>query len=190
MLANMASSVYLLASTLLLHFQACLAVPHQARTVNDILSGLQSINNQLDTLSASLRNFNGGLEGTLAALQIQGQTMDLVHIIDDATGATNGTSNLNQADSITVTNRVVQLQDDIFSTLDLLEEKKPAFDTAVLGLASASILVRADLEALQSSTRLLGNAIVQRLVASLRSLGPLITGNIDFHFSHALRRYA
>ncbi|CEL09004.1 hypothetical protein ASPCAL12148 [Aspergillus calidoustus] len=186
----MTSSLYFLAFTLLIQFQTCLAVPHQARTVNDILSGLQSINNQLDALSASLRNFNGGLQGTLAALQIQGQTMDLVHIIDNATGATNGTSNLNQAESITITNRVVQLQDDIFSTLDLLEEKKPAFDTAVLGLASASILVRADLEALQSSTRLLGNAIVQRLVMSLRGLGPLITGNIDFHFSHALRHYA
>ncbi|KAL4860510.1 hypothetical protein BDV12DRAFT_181475 [Aspergillus spectabilis] len=97
--------------------------------------------------------------------------MDLAGIIDDATGATNRTSNINEQDSITITNRVVQLQDDIFSTLDPLEEKKPAFDTDVLGLASASILVRAKLEALQSSTTLLVNAIVQRLVATLRSLG-------------------
>jgi hypothetical protein len=174
----------------LLYFQASSAVPHQPRTAGNILSGLQSINNQLNTLGNSLRNFNGGLDGTLAALQIQGQTMELVHIIDDATAATNQTSNLNEQDSVAITNRVVQLQDVIFSTLDLLEAKKPTFDTAVLGVASASILVRADLEALRSSTAALGHAIVQRLVQTLRNLGPLLTGSIDFHFFHALHVYS
>ncbi|KAL2866058.1 cell wall mannoprotein 1 family protein [Aspergillus lucknowensis] len=174
----------------LLPLQAVFAVHHQARSVDDMLSGLDSIDNQLGTLSNSLQGFEGGLDGTLAALQIQGQTMDLVHVIDDATAATNQTSNLNKNDSITLTNRVAKLQDVIFSTLDLLEAKKPAFDTAVLGVASASILVKADLDALRSSTAILGRAIVQRLDRSLQNLGPLLTGNIDFHFVHAIQLYS
>ncbi|KAL2829910.1 hypothetical protein BJY01DRAFT_254816 [Aspergillus pseudoustus] len=128
-------------------------IPEPGEILGDPLAGFESFNHffskQVPVLEKDLAEdaaqcYSGSLRSATSAVaskapsphsKSKAQTMGLVHIIDNATGATSGTSNLNQADSITITitNRVVQLQDDILSTLGLLKEKKPAFDTAVLG---------------------------------------------------------
>lgn len=160
------------------------------RDATPILNSLDTITNNLHSLGNLLEKFNGGFNGTLAALQIQGETGNVQTAIDNGVNATNKVQPLNNDESTRVTNVVVELQSDIYHVLDLLVAKKPAFDTAILGAASASFLVKLDLQGLRNSTARLGNGIVSKLVDDLQHLGPLVTSDIDYHFAEALRVYS
>lgn len=164
-----------------------LIIPRDAAPV---LSSLDAITTQLHSLGGLVQKFNGGGNGTLAALEIQGKTGDLKTTVDNGTTAINKIQPLNESDSAKVVNVVVELQSDIYDLLDLLVEKKPAFDTAILGVGSASFLVKIDLEDLKKSTGLLGSAITEKLVDELKRLAPLVTSDIDFHFAQAIKAFS
>ncbi|KAL2852032.1 hydrophobic surface binding protein A-domain-containing protein [Aspergillus pseudoustus] len=164
-----------------------LSIPRDATPV---LSALATIKNQLHAVGDLVEVFNGGFNGTFAALQIQGETGELGTAINNGVTAIKRIQPLNQADSAQVVNVVVALQSDIYGLLDLLVEKKPAFDTAIFGIGSASFLVKIDLQTLRNSTTQLGNAITSKLVEDFQRLAPLITSSIDFHFSQALAVYS
>ncbi|KAJ0418728.1 hydrophobic surface binding protein A-domain-containing protein [Aspergillus carlsbadensis] len=160
------------------------------RDATPILSALDTITTQLHTVGDLVEVFTGGFNGTFAALQIQGETGELRTAINNGVSAIRNIQPLNEADSVQVVNVVVALQSDIYGLLDLLVEKKPAFDTAIFGIGSASFLVRIDLQTLRNSTAQLGSAITSKLVDELQRLAPLITSSIDFHFSQALAVYS
>ncbi|KAL2808875.1 hydrophobic surface binding protein A-domain-containing protein [Aspergillus granulosus] len=164
-----------------------LSIPRDATPV---LSALDTIKSQLHTVGDLVEVFTGGFNGTFAALQIQGETGELRTAINNGVAAIKRIQPLNEADSAQVVNVVVALQSDIYNLLDLLVQKKPAFDTAILGIGSASFLVKIDLQILRNSTAQLGNAITSKLVEEFQRLAPLITSSIDFHFSKALAAYA
>lgn len=160
------------------------------RDATPILNSLHTITNNLHSLGSLLEKFNGGFNGTLAAIQIQGETGKVQTAIDNGVDAASRVQPLNEDESTRVTNVVVELQSDIYRVLDLLVAKKPAFDTAILGFASASFLVKLDLQELRKSTARLGSGIVSKLVDDLQRLGPLITSDIDYHFAEALMIYS
>ncbi|KAL3458880.1 hydrophobic surface binding protein A-domain-containing protein [Aspergillus heterothallicus] len=160
------------------------------RDATPVLSALDTIKNQLYTVSDLVEVFTGGFNGTFAALQIQGETGELGTAINNGVTAIKRIQPLSEADSVEVVNTVVALQSDIFGLLDLLITKKPAFDTAIFGIGSASFLVKLDLQNLRNSTAQLGTAITSKLVAQVQRLAPLITSSIDFHFSQALEVYS
>lgn len=155
-----------------------------------ILNSLDTITSQLRTLGDLLESFNIAPNNTAAALQIQGETMTLQTDVDDGITATSGVQPLNEGDSVVVTEAVVGLQTDVYHVLDQLVAKKPVFDQAILGVGSASALVRSDLLGLRNSTLELGSGIVSKMVEDLQRLGPLVTYDIDYHFAEALRVYA
>lgn len=157
------------------------------RDATPILDRLDTITNNLHSLGSLLEKFNGG---TLAAIQIQGETGKVQTAIDNGVDAASKVQPLNEDESTRVTNVVVELQSDIYHVLDLLVAKKPVFDTAILGFASASFLVKLDLQKLRKSTARLGSGIVSKLVDDLQRLGPLITSDIDYHFAEALMIYS
>ncbi|KAL2849641.1 hydrophobic surface binding protein A-domain-containing protein [Aspergillus pseudodeflectus] len=160
------------------------------RDATPILSALDTITNQLHTVGDLVEVFTGGFNGTFAALKIQGETGELGTAINKGVTAIKNIQPLNEADSAQVVNVVVALQSDIYGLLDLLVQKKPAFDRAIFGIGSASFLVKIDLQNLRKSTAQLGDAITSKLVDEFQRLAPLITSSIDFHFSQALDVYA
>ncbi|OJJ06024.1 hypothetical protein ASPVEDRAFT_87347 [Aspergillus versicolor CBS 583.65] len=164
-----------------------LTIPRDAAPV---LSSLDTITGQLHSLGGLVQKFSGGGNGTLAALEIQGKTGDLKTTVDNGTTAIKKIEPLDEGDSSKVVNVVVELQSDIYDLLDLLVDKKPAFDTAILGVGSASFLVKIDLEGLQKSTGQLGEAITSKLVEELKRLAPLVTSDIDFHFAQAIKAFS
>ncbi|KAL2786516.1 hydrophobic surface binding protein A-domain-containing protein [Aspergillus keveii] len=161
-----------------------------SRDATPVLSALDTITNQLHTVGDLVEVFNGGFSGTFAALKIQGETSELGTAINNGVKAIQNIQPLNEADSAQVVTVVVALQSDIYGLLDLLVEKKPAFNTAILGIGSASFLVKIDLQNLRKSTAQLGDAITSKLVDEIQRLAPLITSSIDFHFSQALAVYS
>lgn len=160
------------------------------RDATPVLSSLDAITTQLHALGRLVEKFDGGANGTLAALEIQGKTGDLKTTVDKGTTAIKKIQPLNENDSAKVVNVVVELQSDIYDLLDLLVQKKPAFDTAILGVGSASFLVKIDLEGLQKSTEQLGETITSKLVDELKRLAPLVTSDIDFHFAQAIKAFS
>lgn len=155
-----------------------------------ILAGVQDITNDMTTMNNTLNTFDGGLVGTLTALQIQGESQSLLSDINNLTATVNATAPLNQKDSVTVTNSVVGLQPYIYSLLDNLDNHHQAFETAILGVASATSLVESDLKNLQNATMALGNAVISKLIPELQSLAPLVTYQIDFHFQRSIQLYS
>ncbi|KAL4866219.1 hypothetical protein BDV12DRAFT_173287 [Aspergillus spectabilis] len=160
------------------------------RDATPVLSSLDAITNKLHSLGDLVEKFEGGFNGTFAALQIQSETGKLRTIINDGAATITNTNPLNEDDSVQIVNVVVSLQADIYDLLDLLVAKKPAFDTAILGIGSASFLVKIDLQNLRNSTAQLGSAITEKLVEELQRLAPLITSDIDFHFARAVGVYS
>jgi hypothetical protein len=155
-----------------------------------IVAGIKNVTNDIVTINSTLNTFNGSLIGTLTALQIQGQAQDLLSGIESTTATANATSVLGQADSITVTNSVTGLQPFVYSLIDNFVARHQAFETAVLGVASATSLVESDLTNIKNATDALGNAIISKLVPEIQKLAPLVTSEIDFHFQRALQVYS
>ncbi|KHN97403.1 Cell wall galactomannoprotein [Metarhizium album ARSEF 1941] len=160
------------------------------RDVTSIKAALDAISRQLVTMNATLNGFNGGAEGTLTALKIQGQAMDLQKDIQSGTSAAKSSGPLNDRDSSTIAFGITDLTGKIYDVLDNIITKKPAFDTAIFGVGSASFLVRSDLQNLKNDTDLFGAAVTEKLVKSVRDVSPLVISAIDFHFDQALKVYA
>ena len=161
-------------------------VPRDANSIN---AALTTISNQVSTLNATLNTFNGGAAGTLTALKIQGQATDLKNDVDKAASAAQSSSALSDADSASVAYGVVALAPKIYSVLDNIVRKKPAFDTAIVGIGSASGLVKQDLIDLKKATDAFGGNLTGKFVPSVAKVAPLLIGAIDFHFDQALKVY-
>lgn len=167
-----------------------LGIAQAASGADAIVAGIKDITTQIVTINSTLNTFNGSLIGTITALQIQGQAQDLLTKINSTTATTNATSPLSQADSITVTNSVTGLQPYVYSLLDNFNAHHQAFETAVLGVASATILVESDLTNIKNATDALGDAIITKLTPDIQKLAPLVTSEIDFHFQRSLQVYS
>ena len=160
------------------------------RDVNSITTSLTTISNQLVTMNDTLNQFQGGFNGTLLALQIQVEASTLQNDISSATSAVQQSGALDDADSATVAFSIVALSSNIYAVLNNLVGKKPAFDNAILGIASASSLVESDLQNLKNGTDTLSQALNSKFDASIQHVAPLVVANIDFHFSRTIAIYA
>lgn len=160
------------------------------RDANSITASLTTISNQLVAMNSTLNQFQGGFNGTLLALQIQGEASTLLGDINDATTVTQQSAMLDDADSATVAFSVVSLSSNIYDLLDNLVRKKAAFDTAILGIASASFLVESDLVELKNGTDAFAQALSSKFDAAIKNVAPLVVADIDFHFSQAITVYA
>lgn len=160
------------------------------RDANSINAALSTITNQLVTMKTTLDGFNGGVQGTLTALKIQGQATDLQKDIQAAATAAKNSAPLNDQDSSTVAFSITALTTKIYDVLDAIVAKKPAFDKAILGIGSASFLVKSDLKNLKAATDDFGAALTDKFVKAVKDVSPLVISAIDFHFDQALKVYA
>ncbi|KAL1959461.1 hypothetical protein VTO42DRAFT_1906 [Malbranchea cinnamomea] len=160
------------------------------RDAGPIISAMDEISAQITTLRDKLSGFNGGLTGTITALEIHAQALKLAGIINDAADAAQDSDPLDENDSAQVANGVTGLQPQIFGVLDDIIAKKPAFDKAILGVLSARLLVKADLELLRGNTADFGAAVTEKLSPEFAKLAPLLLANIDAHFRQAVNVYS
>ncbi|KAM3503856.1 hypothetical protein MY10362_003935 [Beauveria mimosiformis] len=160
------------------------------RDVASISAALDAMSKQMMEINTTLNGFNGGVEGTLTALKIQDQVTDLRKDIQAGTTAATSSSPLNDQDSLTIVLGLTGLTGKVYHVLDNIIAKKPAFDRAILGVGSASFLVKADLQNLKRDTNTFGAAFSEKLVESIKDVAPLLISAIDFHYNQALKVYA
>lgn len=155
-----------------------------------IISSLTTITNDLTKINDTLNGFDGGILGTVTALQIQGDSDQLVKDINQATKVVNATDPLNDSDSLSISSAVLNLEPTIFSVLSNLVAHHSTFETALLGLLSATWLVEDDLKSQKTSTDALGAAITAKLSAEFQSIAPVIIQQIDSHFESAIKTFS
>ncbi|KZZ94306.1 Cell wall galactomannoprotein [Moelleriella libera RCEF 2490] len=160
------------------------------RDATSINASLDKITQSLVALNNTLNTFNGGLVGTFVALQIQNQALGLERDIDAAAGTASQSAPLSDTESASVAFAITALTRNIYDVLDNIVRKKPQFDRAILGIGSASGLVRSDLQNLQSATDKFGAALTEKFVPAVKNLAPLLISAIDHHFEEALKVYS
>lgn len=160
------------------------------RDATSINASLDKITQSLVALNNTLNTFNGGLVGTFVALQIQNQALGLERDIDAAAGTASQSAPLSDTESASVAFAITALTRNIYDVLDNIVRKKPQFDRAILGIGSASGLVKYDLQNLQSATDKFGAALTEKFVPAVKNLAPLLISAIDHHFEEALKVYS
>jgi hypothetical protein len=168
---------------------AAMASPGR-RDAKSINAALDTISKQLTTMNTTLNGFKVGHDVTITALKIQGQAMDLQKDIEAAAAAAKSSALLNDQDSADVALAVTGLTGGIYDVLDNIVLKKAVFDKAILGVGSASCLVKNDMNKFNNATDGFGAALTGKFVKSVKNVAPLVVSAIDFHFERALKVYA
>ena len=161
-----------------------------SRDVNSIIACLTTISTQLIAMNDTLNQFQGGFNGTLLALQIQSEASTLLNNINDATIVAKQSAVFDDSDSATIAFSVVSLSKSIYDILNNLVRKKPVFDTAILGIASASWLVESDMKSLKNGTDMFAQSLSLKFDSAVQYVAPLVVAGIDFHFNQAIASYA
>ncbi|PWY93564.1 antigenic cell wall galactomanno protein [Aspergillus sclerotioniger CBS 115572] len=159
------------------------------RDATSVISAVTTISTQLITLNTTVSNYPGGIEGTLSALQIQAETIQLEVDLKSAIIATRQSANFTDAESQKVAQAFITLEPQIASTLGNIVSKKPDFDDGLLGIASLSFLVKFDLQELSSLSKSLGTAVQAKLSGTYAQLAPLVLDEIAKAFREAIAAY-
>ena len=140
------------------------------RDASSIVDSMDDIASTIGELRGSLANFDPGIVGIVTALKIRAQALQLARIITDAKRTAEESEPLDESGSAEVANVVTRLQPHVLGVLDDMIAKKEAFDKAILGVGSARILVKSDLQLLRKNTADFGEAVAAKLNPSTLSL--------------------
>ncbi|PYH35113.1 cell wall mannoprotein 1 family protein [Aspergillus neoniger CBS 115656] len=160
------------------------------RDGSSVVSAVNTISTQLITLNTTVSNYPGGIEGTLSALQIQAETIQLEVDLKTAIKVTRQSANFTDTESQKVAEAFVTLEPQIASTLANIVSKKSDFDDGLLGIASLSFLVKFDLQELSILSKALGSAVQDKLSGTYAELAPLILNEISAAFKKAIAAYS
>ncbi|KAL7661995.1 hypothetical protein ACMYSQ_001358 [Aspergillus niger] len=160
------------------------------RDASSFVSAVNTISTQLVTLNTTVSSYPGGIEGTLSALQIQAETIQLEVDLKAAIKLTRLSANFTDTESQKVAEAFVTLEPQIASTLANIVSKKSDFDDGLLGIASLSFLVKFDLQELSILSKALGSAVQDKLSGTYADLAPLILNEISAAFKKAIAAYS
>lgn len=167
------------------------ASPVVKRDAASITSAITQIETNINTLNTTLNGFNkGDLFAIAEVLSIQKETDNLGDSISAATNAAKASAPLSDTDSGTVAVAVVNLQPQIFSLLNNIQSKKPAFDSAVLGVGSVSPQVKQSLQKQKQLSGDLGKAITAKLTPTYAAFAPTINQQIADAFDKAIATFS
>ncbi|CAK4033295.1 Hypothetical predicted protein [Lecanosticta acicola] len=168
-----------------------LAAPIAKRDAASIVTAINQIETNINSLNTTLNGFKeGDVLAAVEVLEIQQETETLGDSISAAAAAANASAPLNDTESGTVATAVVGLEPQIFSLLDNIQRKKPAFDSAILGVGSVSPQVEQDLEQQKALSAELGNAITAKLTQTYAAFAPVINQQIADAFDQAIATFA
>ncbi|KAL4919197.1 hydrophobic surface binding protein A-domain-containing protein [Aspergillus aurantiobrunneus] len=151
-----------------------------------VIDAVNTISESMVTLNSTVTSYQGGILGTVTALKIEFQSVALSNDLRDAIAVTSDSANFTEDESLNVSAAFIDLQPNIFSTLDNIVAKKPQFDTGLLGIGSLAFLVRANLESQRDLAAELGEAVAGKLTPTYAGLAPLLNAQIADKFEEAI----
>ena len=161
------------------------------RDANSIVNAITAIESRITTLNNTLNTFfPKSPTALLTVFAVQTETTQLGNAISAATDAANQTPALSDADSQTVALATLGLEPNIFSLLTNIESRKPAFDTAVLGIGSVSPTVEQSLKQQAQLSADLGTAIAAKLTAAFAGPAATVNADIASAFAKAVQIYS
>lgn len=144
----------------------------------------------LDDLITDLTNFEASLLGDLIPLtSIQMASFELGGRVNQASSQLESCDDLNHDDTAVAVEAVIMIVPKIHRVLDLIVEKKPEFDIAVLNYMSAGFIVEQDLLMLKNGTDKLSAALVEKCSPLVKQVLEAVTKNIDSWFDNAISKY-
>ncbi|MCJ1334448.1 hypothetical protein MMC10_011159 [Thelotrema lepadinum] len=161
------------------------------RDANSIVTAITAIESRIATLNNTLNTFfPRAPTALLTVLAVETETTQLGNSISAATSTVNQTPALSDADSQTVALATLGLEPNIFSLLTNIESRKPAFDTAILGVGSVSPTVEQSLKQQADLSAALGQAIAAKLTAEFAGPAATVNADIASAFAKAVQIYS
>ncbi|KAL4940238.1 hypothetical protein BDV06DRAFT_224291 [Aspergillus oleicola] len=154
-----------------------------------VITTVNTISSSMLTLNETVTSYAGGLLGTGTALKIEFQSLELANDLRSAISTTTDSANFTETESLNVAGSFIDLQPNIFSTLDNIVSKKAAFDRGLLGVASLGFLVRSNLETQRDLAAQLGEAVTVKLTATYAGIAPLLNEQIRGKFEEAIAAF-
>ena len=145
------------------------------RDLPTITNAVDNVNSALQSLDASVKNFNGASQ--VGDLQTQAENAQKA--IDSATSQVQGTSTISLSDALALQQNVQDLVTTANTTVDDLIAKKDVIDQAGVGG-----IVYSALQAQQSSGSALANAITSKVPSGVSQ----IAGGLSSQMTDALNR--
>lgn len=171
---------------------AASAFPHPEHTKRDgpaVVDAVQTISSSMVELNTTVSSYNGGVLGTATALKIEFQSLALANDLRDAISTTENSANFTEAESMDVSGAFLDLQPDIFSTLENIVGKKEEFENGLLGVASLGFLVKSNLEKQMRLAGELGDAVVVKLTETYAGIAPVVNQQIADKFEKAIAAF-
>ncbi|KAA8642018.1 hypothetical protein EYZ11_003946 [Aspergillus tanneri] len=160
------------------------------REANAVVDAVHKIADQMKALNTTVTSYDGGLLGTVTALKIEFKCITLSHDLKNAISTTESSPNFTDTESLSVSTSFLDLQPQIYSTLDNIVSKKPQFDNGLLGIGSLSFLVKHNLEEEKDLSAKLGSAVAAKLREPYASLAPTINKGIAEKFAAAIKVFS
>ncbi|KAL5337373.1 hydrophobic surface binding protein A-domain-containing protein [Aspergillus crustosus] len=154
-----------------------------------VIDAVNTISESLITLNNTVTSYRGGILGTVTALKIEFQSIALSNDLRAAIRTTTSSADFTEDESMLVSAAFIDLQPNIFTTLDNIVLKKPQFDNGLLGIGSLAFLVRSNLESQKDLAGQLGEAVTDKLTATFAVIAPLLNAQIAAKFDEALAAY-
>ncbi|KAL3473226.1 hydrophobic surface binding protein A-domain-containing protein [Aspergillus californicus] len=151
-----------------------------------VIDAVNTISDAMVTLNTTVTSYKGGLLGTVTALKIEFQSIALSNDLRSAIRTTTDSANFTEDESLYVSAAFLDLQPNIFSTLDNIVRKKPQFDNGLLGIGSLAFLVKSNLETQKDLAAQLGAAVVDKLTATFGGIAPILNAQIADKFAEAI----
>uniref|UniRef100_A0A060T890 ARAD1D05038p n=1 Tax=Blastobotrys adeninivorans TaxID=409370 RepID=A0A060T890_BLAAD len=144
----------------------------------------------LDGMINDLSDFEASLLGDLIPLtSIQMASFELGGTVNKATAQLLSCDDLNHDDTAVAVEAVIMIVPKIHRVLDLIMERKPEFDIAVLNYMSAGFIVEQDLIMLKNGTDKLSAALAEKCSPLVTQVLNAVTKNIDTWFDEAIAMY-
>ncbi|KAL4925331.1 cell wall mannoprotein 1 family protein [Aspergillus undulatus] len=154
-----------------------------------VIAAVNTISESMITLNETVTSYKGGLFGTVTALKIEFQSIALSNDLRDAIRTTTDSANFTEDESLNVSGAFIDLQPNIFSTLDNIVAKKPQFDNGLLGIGSLAFLVRSNLENQRDLAAELGEAVTVKLTDTYAGIAPLLNAQIAEKFEETIAAF-
>ena len=162
----------------------------EKRSATSIVNAIAKIGNDLTTLNSTVLGYDGGLLGTVTALDIEIETTKIESDLREAIEAVHQSAPLNSTESFGVGIAVLYLEPKIQSTLQTIVSKKSDFQTGLLGFFSLDFLVEYNLEQQQKLSTEFGAALLQKLDPAFDAIANNVNAQIAGYFQAAIDAFS
>lgn len=162
----------------------------EKRDATSIINAVSAIGNDLTTLNSTVSGYDGGILGTVTALDIELETTKVESDLRRAIQTVRESAPLNSTESFYVGIAVLYLEPKIQSTLQNIVSKKSDFQSGLLGLFSLDFLVKYNLEQQQALSAQFGAELLKKLDPSFDAVANNVNAQIAGYFQTAIDAFS